>query len=126
MKLQKRNLTPIWYCLYNAQSVAYDESGNETGEKKTTYAAPVKLMCNVSPARGTAQAETFGSLESYDKVIMTDDMSCPIDENTVLFVDKAASYDDKTCKPIGFDYKVLRVAKSLNVIAIAVAKVEVS
>ena len=51
-------------------------------------------------------------------------MTCPIDENTVLFVDKEPEYDaDGT--PI-YDYFVRRVAKSLNCISIAIAKVKTS
>ena len=65
----------------------------------------------------------FGNLESYDKVIITDDMDCPIDENTVLFIDKDPEFKDG--KPT-FDYTVRRVAKSLNTISYAVSKVKVS
>jgi len=124
MKLLRRNLTPVYYCLYKSREAIVDEDGYETGEPAITYEEPVQLLCNVSSARGTAQAETFGNLESYDKVIITDDMSCPIDENTVLFVDTEPDFKDG--KPIGYDYKVFRVAKSLNVISIAISKVKVS
>lgn len=123
MKLLRRNLTPIWYCLYKSRTPLTDESNYETGESDITYENPVQMMCNVSPAKGNAQMETFGNLESYDKVIITDDMSCPIKEDTLLFVDKAPTYEDK--KPVGMDYKVIRVAKSLNHISIAISKVTV-
>lgn len=49
-------------------------------------------MCSVSHATGYAQVNMFGNLDSYDKVLITDDMSCPIDENTVLFVDSKPGY----------------------------------
>ena len=124
MRLLKRNLTTVYYCTYKDQTVIRDEDGYETGEPLIEYNAPVALKCNVSPAKGTAQTETFGNLESYDKVIVTDDMSCPIDENTVLFVDKAPSF--QAGEPLGYDYKVYRVAKSLNLISIAISKVKVS
>ena len=52
---------------------------------------------------------------------MTCDMDCPIDENSVLFVDKAPSFDDAGSPQ--FDYVVKRVARSLNVISIAIDKV---
>ena len=123
MRLMKRNLTPVWYCLFDKDVPVFD-GGYETGEKESTYQSPAMLLCNVSPATGYAQVEMFGSLDSYDKVLMTDDMNCPIDENTVLFVDKSPEYD-KTGKPL-YDYIVRRVAKSLNVISIAVSKVKVS
>ena len=67
--------------------------------------------------------EQFGQFVSYDKVIVTDDMDCPIAEDTVLFVDKNPEYKDE--KPL-YDYIVKRVAKSLNSISIAISKVNVS
>lgn len=124
MKLMKRNLTSVNYCLYNERIPLMDDDGYETGEYGVGYTPPVEMQCSVSPATGYAQAQMFGNFESYDKVLITDDMSCPIDENTVLFIDKEPEFD-KDGKPI-FDYTVRRVAKSLNSISYAVSKVKVS
>ncbi|MDO4477544.1 MAG: hypothetical protein Q4B73_00715 [Lachnospiraceae bacterium] len=124
MKLMKRNLTSVHYCLYSERVALMDDDGYETGEYGVGYNAPVEMQCSVSPATGYAQAQMFGNFESYDKVLITDDMSCPIDENTVLFIDKEPEFDDNG-KPI-FDYTVRRVAKSLNSISYAVSKVKVS
>jgi len=123
MKLMKRNLTSVHYCLYKERVALKDADGYETGEYGVGYAEPVKLMCSVSPATGYAQTEMFGNLESYDKVLITDDMDCPIDENTVLFIDKEPAFKDG--KPT-YDYTVRRVARSLNAISYAVSKVKVS
>lgn len=123
MKLMKRNLKPVWYCLYSTKATQKDDDGYETGEDGVSYGEPVKLMCNVSPATGFAQTDVFGNLESYDKVLITDDMNCPIDENTVLFIDKEPQVADGK---LLYDYTVKRVAKSLNSISIAVSKVKVS
>lgn len=123
MKLMKRNLTPVYYCLYSERVPLKDDDGYETGEYKVGYGEAVQLMCSVSPATGYAQAEMFGNLESYDKVLITDDMTCPIDENTVLFIDKEPEFEDGKPK---YDYTVRRVAKSLNAISVAVSKVKVS
>ena len=81
------------------------------------------MDANVSPARGQASVEMFGNLDGYDKVLVTDWVECPIDENSVLFVDKAPAYDTSG-HPI-YDYIVRRVAKSLNSVAIAIGKVSV-
>lgn len=123
MKLMKRNLTPVYYCLYSDRQPILDDDGYETGEYRVGYGEAVQLMCSVSPATGYAQAEMFGNLESYDKVLITDDMTCPIDENTVLFIDKEPEFENGKPK---YDYTVRRVAKSLNVISYAVSKVKVS
>lgn len=124
MKLMKRNLSPIHYCLYKGKEPLLDNSGYETGETRISYESPVPLLCSVSPATGYAQVNMFGNLESYDKVLITDDMSCPIDENTVLFVDKEPEFTQEGV-PL-FDYRVRRVAKSLNNISYAISKVTVS
>lgn len=92
MRCLKRNQRPFWYCLYDSQTEITDEYGNATGEVIVTYAEPVQMNANISPASGYAQAEQFGNLDSYDKVIVTDDMTCPIDEHTVLFIDKEPEY----------------------------------
>lgn len=123
MKLMERNLSTIYYCLYKGKEALLDGNGYETGETRISYAEPVSLKCSVSPATGTAQVEMFGNLESYDKVVITDDIDCPIDENTVLFVDKEPEFNDG--KPV-YDYLVRRVARSLNHISYAIGKVTVS
>lgn len=123
MKLMKRNLVPVYYCLYSERVPLLDDDGYETGEHGVGYHEPVKLLCSVSPATGYAQVNMFGNLESYDKVLITDDMDCPIDENTVLFIDKDPEFKDG--KPT-YDYTVRRVARSLNTISYAVSKVKVS
>lgn len=124
MKLMRRNLSPVYYCLYDGKEPELDEDGLETGETRVFYKRPVKLMCSVSAATGYAQVNMFGSLESYDKVLITDDVRCPIDENTVLFVDKKPEFSSEGV-PL-FDYRVRRVARSLNSISYAISKVTVS
>ena len=147
MRDLKRNQTEFWYCLLipNTQEAIVDEYGNETGELIPSYRKAVQMRANISPATGQNQVEQFGNLDSYDKVIVTCDMSCPIDENSVLFIDKRPEYtevqtheiiegqalyaDDevveKTYELPKYNYIVKRVAKSLNGISIAVRKVDV-
>lgn len=124
MKLMERNKVPFWYCLFDRKEPILDEDGNDTGDQKVFYAEAVPIRANVSSATGTAQIEQFGNLDRYDKVIVTEDMSCPIDETTVLFVDKEPEYDAEG-QPL-YDYIVRRVARSLNVVAYAIRKVSVS
>lgn len=124
MKTLKRNQRPFYYCLYLDSETIIDEYGNESGEKRLIYDQPVMAYANISQATGNSNTEQFGNLENYDKVIVTDDLECPIDENSVLFIDKEPEYS-LDGDPM-FDYRVRRVAKSLNSISIAVAKVKVS
>ena len=124
MKIMQRNKQQFHYCLFDSSQAVKNAEGEETGEHKVIYKAAVAMKANISAATGYAQVEQFGNFITYDKVIITDDLSCPIDEHTVLFIDKEPEYD-KEGTPC-FDYTVRRVAKSLNSIAIAVSKVNVS
>lgn len=123
MRCMNRNKVTIFYCLYEKDIPLRDTDGNLTGEKYSGYGKPIALRCNVSPAKGNAQVEQFGNLNSYDKVIVTEDVNCPIDESSVLFVDKPVEYTEDG--PV-YDYKVDRVAKSKNSISYAISKVKVS
>ena len=124
MKGMERNKVPFWYCLFDHKEPLLDEDGNDTGDSKVIYQEAVEIRNNVSPATGAVQTEMFGNMTGYDKVIVTEDMACPIDEHTVLFVDKEPEYDEEG-QPL-YDYTIKRVAKSLNVIAFAICKVSVS
>lgn len=124
MRLAERYKSRFWYLLYDGKESIRDEDGNETGETRPLYKEAIPMRANVSAAAGSAQIEQFGSLQNYDKVILTDDIKCPIDETTVLFIDKDPEYD-KDGAP-RYDYIVKRVAKSRNLISIAVSKVDVS
>lgn len=142
-----RNDSDFWYCMYNpsVQYAVIDENGNETGQIIPSYGDPISMWANVSPAAGVAQFQQFGNLGSFDKVIVTRDMTCPIDENTVLFLDKEPEYTEIVTHEIvegnalyadpsvsaityqlpKYDYIVKNVAKGLDAIAIAVRKVDV-
>lgn len=124
MQTMKRNQIPFKYMLLLRQEPILDEWGNETSESRLVYGDPVDMNANISAAGGTAQVEQFGNLTGYDRVIVTADMNCPIDENTVLFIDKEPEFSESG-DPL-YDYIVLRVAKSLNSISYAVSKVDVS
>lgn len=139
MRCLNRNKRPFYYCQYLSKVSYVDEYGNESGEQIATYSDPVKMFANISQATGISNTEQFGTLENYDKVLVTDNMNCPIDEHSVLFVDKMPEYvsvvthvptavttvDEIRNVPV-FDYTVTRVAKSLNSISIAIKKVDVS
>lgn len=146
LRTLKRNRRTFHYCLYSNKIPIYDEYGNETTEYIVQYEDPVEMQANISPANGYAQTEQFGNNADYDKVITTCWMDCPIDENTVLFIDKEPEftnvdtnrveesqtlYGDDTVTPETvsvplYDYVVRRVARSLNSISIAVSKVNLS
>lgn len=143
-----RNDISFWYCLLDptVEHAVLDENGNETGEIIPHYQDAVQMWANVSPATGIAQTELFGNLDNYDKVIVTTDMNCPVNEQSVLFLDSEPSYStvttheivagdplqntDDSIEPVTYsvpkyDYIVRRVARGLNAISFAVRKVEI-
>jgi len=145
LRCTQRNKHRIWLCPYSGTQNIIDENGHDTGEKIQTYGQAIEVWANVSPATGQSGAEQFGNLENYDKVIVTNDLSCPIDENSVLFIDKEPSYTSVLTMNVSAastllgtsaitpvyvsvpvpDYTVRRVAKSLNSMSVAVRKVTV-
>lgn len=124
MRCMERNKTAFYYCLYQGEKIVVDENGDETGETQIVYSDPVCCRANISPATGNTSVEQFGNALQYDRVIVLDDARCPIDEHTVLFVDKSPAFDEDEV-PL-FDYIVKKVARSLNSVSIAISKVEVS
>lgn len=116
MKLMTRNMRTIHYALYLGEQEVLDEDGYRTGEKEITFGEVTPLECVVSASTGQAEIEQFGNLANYDKVIYTADTDCPIDEHSHLWIDADTSK--------AYDYAVVRVAKSLNSVAIAIRKVE--
>lgn len=119
-----RNKSTFWYLPYVGEEHIYDEWMNLTSDTRIVYGEPVEVKANISPASGIAQTEMFGNLENYDKVISPLPVDFPLTENDVLFIDKEPE-NDKDGNP-KFDYKVRRIARSLNYTAVAVTKVNVS
>lgn len=119
MRTLDRNKREFYYALYSNHVAVTDENGFETGEYAAGYETPVSMRANISPARGTSDIEQFGTNLLYDKMIVTSDMNCPIDEHSILWVD-----DTNTSHP--YDYIVASVAKSINSITYAIAKVKTS
>jgi hypothetical protein len=102
----------------------YDTDNYFTGDYTTGYQDAVAAKGNISAAAGEADLEQFGTGIEYDKVIVLEGTNWPIDENTVLFVDKEPDYakdDANHVHPI-YNYVVVRVAKSLNHITLAIKR----
>lgn len=126
MKALERNKQTFYYALPTGTLTdVIDEDGFYTGEQMPSYAKPVKAEMNISPATGRTALEWFGVNETYDKVLVTDDIECPINEATILWVDVIPEIiDGATETP--YDYIVGRVARSLNSVVIGIRKVSVS
>lgn len=124
MKTLNRNKQTFYYATYTGQTEIMDGELH-TFEYATGYSAWTMFRANISPARGESSADVFGADVNYDKIIVTDDLSCPIDEHTVLAIDIEPNERTELTDPPVYDYVVTKKAKSLNFIQYAVAKVKV-
>lgn len=119
MQSLRRNTSKVWYQVYQGQTEIIDEYGNKTGSFGDTYGELMFAEMMVSPNKGDATLEVFGTLLDYDRVISTADTSCPIDEQTVLWLDGAS-----TEKP--YTHVVRKRAPWKNSLVFAIKQVEVS
>lgn len=125
MRCLLRNKRDFYYALYEGKNEITDEYGNKTGEYEVIYSKPIKCRANISAAQGEVESRQFGDSESYDKVIVLDEVNIPINEYSILWVDVTPLIDeDKVTTP--HDYIVKEVARSLNTVSIAISKVRVN
>lgn len=119
MRSLLRNQQPVFFKLYEGEEEIIDEYGNPTGSYIPIYSKLKSAMLCVSPNAGSSDVQQFGSLEDYDRTMTTADTTCPIDENSVLWVDGA-----DTDGP--YNYIVKRRAPWKNSIQFAIKQVKVS
>lgn len=124
MRNLNRNERTIYYALYRGEEEETDSNNLYTGEIVAAYDDPVALKASVSAARGTADIDLFGVNVSYSKTVIVDDISCPIDEHSRLWIDREPT--DANGLDVPHNYEVVMVAKSLNHITYAVQQVDFS
>lgn len=125
MRCLVRNQSKFYYASYNGKKEFIDEYGNATGEYEVLHSNPIKAFGNVSSARGETQVRQFGESESYDKVIVLDNLNTPIDEYSILWVDTLPHLNEDGSTDTPHDYVVKKVAHGLNSVSIAISKVNV-
>lgn len=134
MKCMSRNKVRFFYSLYEGKLSIKDEYGNVTGEYEVVHGNPTQFFANISAAKGETTTRQFGDTESYDKVIVMDNDTPPIDEYSVLWIDTQPQLNEDGSLAVNaeggiitsHDYIVKKVAKSLNSVSIAISKVNVS
>lgn len=105
MRDMVRNRQKVWYAQLIASHEMTDDDGNYLGETDPEHTSSEIAKLNVSPATGETVTQTFGSLPEYSKVLATA-REFPFTEETVFWIDRSP--------PALHDYKVIKVAKSLN------------
>ena len=116
MRTLARNKRRFYYANFVESQKLTDANGKYTGEKKVVYSLPIPARGNISADKGYASAAQFGTDIQYDAVIVMS--STQMDENSVLWI--GISPD----KP--YNYKVSRISRSLNYVAIAVSRMKIS
>lgn len=137
MRSLKKNQQPFNYATYSEEIKVYqrDEHGNivyvDDGEGNLIpievgsapgYNTPVLFYANISAGKGNSETEVFGTGIDFTRTISTTDMTCPIDELSLLWIEMEPQYlADGTVDSDSADYKVAaKPAKGLNSIMIAI------
>lgn len=126
MRCLARNKRTFFYALQGGQTEITDEYGNVTGQYEISYTNPIKGCANISAAQGEIRSRQFGESESYDKVIVLDDVNTPIDVYSIMWVDALPHLNEDGSTDTPHDYIVKKVARSLNGVSIAISKVRVN
>nr|DAQ23131.1 MAG TPA: hypothetical protein [Caudoviricetes sp.] len=105
-QLDKR---PLWYSNpVGEKTPVVDEWGNETGETSQTWSDPAKLMLNVSPPTGSAEANPFGAFTDYSYIVSSSSRK----HNTPLYEGTHVWFQTDVSKP--FNYIVVKVAAHIT------------
>lgn len=131
----KKNQQNIYYATYSDQiteyyrdsdgNIIYDEIDGELIPRikceRAGYNNPVLFDFETSAGKGTAQTEVFGSNVDFSRTISTTNMSIPIDELSLIWIENEPKYlSDGTVDPDSADYKVAaKPSKSKTDIVIA-------
>lgn len=131
MKLLRRNTKVYFYASYIGKSEIKDENGFYTGESKLDYSPVKTVRGNLSPVTGGVTSEAFGTFTDYNAVLVTDDMSCDVKENDILWLTKPPmlyvspdSFPSENTKMQDTNSRkngiVKRIARTKNVLSVAV------
>ena len=135
MRNLKKNKQKLYYSTYTGQITEYytDDEGNIIydeidGEEiprikgeRAAYNKPVLFYANISAGKGTAREEVFGKDIDFNRTITTTDLSLPINELSLVWIESKPKYlPDGTVDPDSADYKVAaKPASGLNSLVIA-------
>ena len=101
---------PLWYSNpVGEKTPVVDEWGNETGESAyESWSEPAKLMLNVSPPTGSAEASPFGAFTDYSYVVSSSSRkrNAPLYEGTHVWLQTDVSKH--------FNYIVVNVAEHIT------------
>ena len=126
MHTMNRNRVELWYALRTGEEEVRDENGLLTGEHRMIYSEPVKTRMSMAissgannlGSQGMAELDPYGITTAYTHRMVTHDMSCPINEESLIWIRKTPADGEH-------NFKVVRAARSLNHIIYYVKEVDV-
>ena len=147
MRLLERNKKPLWYALRTGSTYITDSNGHKTGDKEQAYGTPVRVMMSMAissgannlGSQGIAELEPWGIVTGYTARAVTEDMTCPIAEDSLIWygieptrvvqVQKTVNGQTVTVDEtvsVPHNYKVVRRAESINHLIFYLKEVDVS
>lgn len=115
MRSLNRQKIKIHYSNYLGETEIMDDDGNYTGERENIYSDPMELRVSIGPNGGLVTRNPYGVAPEYDRVIISDDVNCPINETSIIWVDNNITEKH--------DYIVQSISKTLNSVAYGIKKV---
>ncbi len=135
MHVLGRNKEYLWYANPTGEQYVTDANGYKTGERKITYATPTKVKMSMAissgannlGSQGMAELERYGIATGYTHRAVTDDMDCPMGEESLVWykieptriqtrerIIYGQRQEVQTLIPVPHNFKVVRKAQSLN------------
>ena len=135
MHVLGRNKEYLWYANPTGEQYVTDANGYKTGERKITYATPTKVKMSMAissgannlGSQGMAELERYGIVTGYTHRAVTDDMDCPMGEESLVWykieptrietrerIINGQRQEVQTLIPVPHNFKVVRKAQSLN------------
>lgn len=125
MRSMTRNRQVFYEASFVSCTMTKDKDGNYT-EPINTYSKPTKRCGVFSPASGEISMQVFGADERYDKVITLNKDDDYLAVGSVLWVDTMPTIKQDGSTDTPYDYVVVKTANSINVVIVAIRKVNVS
>lgn len=147
MRILERNKKDIWYATRASSTYVTDSNGLKTGEKEQTYSDPVKARMSMAissgannlGSQGIAELEPYGVVTGYTARAVTEDMTCPMDEQSKVWYGIMPSHTETRTMTVNgqvvteevevqnpHNYTVVRKAKSINHLIFFLKEVDVS
>lgn len=118
MRTLRKNEQTFYYSKYLGKTELLDDNGYRTGTKTRSYDTPIKAYGNISANTGEVIYNTYGKQIAYDRILQPRDSAITLTEDDVLYLDN----DYNSGK---YDYVIVSVIRSLNVLKYAIRKVNV-